>query len=172
MIQPVMSQPSSAMKTIPTDDSSNRIFSVVGDRYRFLVTGEESGGAFAMFEFVIPPDHGPPPHVHHREDEVFHVIEGEFEFTIGGQSIRAAAGATLYGKRDVPHTFKNIGDQPGRMIVVVTPAGLEKFFAEVGTPLATHECPTVEPTPGDIQRLFATAPRYDLEILVPAPPKT
>ena len=83
-------------------------------------------------EFLVPPHHGPPPHVHRREDEVFYVLEGEFEFTVAGQTIRATAGQTLYGKRDVPHTFKNVGDKAGRMIVVVAPAGLEKFFAEIG----------------------------------------
>jgi mannose-6-phosphate isomerase-like protein (cupin superfamily) len=94
-----------------------------------LVTGEERGGAFAMMEFLVPP-----PHVHHREDEVFYVLEGEFTFTVTGRMIRATAGQTLYGQRDVPHTFKNTGDKTGRMMVVVAPAGLEKFFAEIGTP--------------------------------------
>ena len=42
--------------------------SVVGDRYTFLVTGTESAGTLAMMEFLVPPDHGPPPHVHHRFD--------------------------------------------------------------------------------------------------------
>ena len=101
----------------PSTDATGRVFSVVGDRYHFLVTGEESGGAFAMMEFLVPPQHGPPPHVHHREDEVFYVLEGEFTFTVAGRMIRATAGQTLYGKRDVPHTFKNTGDKAGRMLV-------------------------------------------------------
>lgn len=147
-----------------------RVFSVVGDRYNFLVTGEESGGAFAMMEFLVPPRHGPPHHVHRREDEVFYVLEGEFEFTVAGQTVHATAGQTLYGKRDVPHTFKNTGDKPGRMLVIITPAGLEKFFAEVGLPLDSPQSAPVEPTPADIQRLLAAAPRYGLEILAPATP--
>ena len=154
----------------PSTDATGRVFSVVGDRYHFLVTGEESGGAFAMMEFLVPPQHGPPPHVHHREDEVFYVLEGEFTFTVAGRTIHATAGQTLYGRRDVPHTFKNTGDKAGRMIVVVAPAGLEKFFAEIGTPLASPQAAPVEPTPADIQRLLAAAPRYGLEILAPANP--
>ena len=151
-----------------SNDAAGRVFSVVGDRYHFLVTGEESGGAFAMMEFLVPPQHGPPPHVHHREDEVFYVIEGEFTFTVAGQTIHATSGRTLYGRRNVPHTFKNTGDKAGRMIVVVTPAGLEKFFAEIGTPLASPQTAPVEPTPADFQRLLAVAPRYGLEIIAPA----
>ena len=154
----------------PSTDSTGRVFSVVGDRYHFLVTGEESGGAFAMMEFLVPPQHGPPPHVHHREDEVFYVLEGEFTFTVAGRMIRATAGQTLYGKRDVPHTFKNTGDKEGRMMIVVAPAGLEKFFAEIGTSLASPQAAPIEPTPADIQRLLAAAPRYGLEVLAPATP--
>jgi hypothetical protein len=110
--------------------------------------------------------------VHHREDEVFYVLEGEFSFNVSSRMIRAKVGQTLYGKRDVPHTFKNTGDKAGRMIVVVAPAGLEKFFAEIGTPLASPKAAPVEPTPADIQRLRAAAPRYGLEILPPPNPST
>jgi len=156
------------MNPTSTTGAAGRVFSVVGDRYHFLVTGEESGGAFAMMEFLVPPQHGPPPHVHHREDEVFYVLEGEFTFTVAGQTIHATAGQMLYGKRDVPHTFKNTGDKAGRMLVVVTPSGLEKFFAEIGTPLASPQSAPVEPTPADFQRLLAAAPRYGLEIVAPA----
>ena len=141
--------------------------SVVGDRYTFLVVGEQSGGAFAMFEFVVPPDHGPPPHIHRREDEVFHVLEGTFEFTVAGQPHRLGPGDTLYGKRGIAHTFKNVGEGVGRMIAVVAPAGLENFFAEVGTPLPRRDALPVEATSDDIARLLAAAPRYGIEILRP-----
>jgi quercetin dioxygenase-like cupin family protein len=86
----------------PSTDATGRVFSVVGDRYHFLVTGEESGGAFAMMEFLVPPQHGPPPHVHHREDEVFYVLEGEFTFTVAGRMIRAAAGGTCRTRSRTP----------------------------------------------------------------------
>jgi quercetin dioxygenase-like cupin family protein len=141
--------------------------SVVGDRYTFLVVGEQSGGAFAMFEFVVPPDHGPPPHIHRREDEVFHVLEGTFEFTVAGQRHRLGPGDTLYGERGIAHTFKNVGEGVGRMIAVVAPAGLENFFAEVGTPLPRRDALPIEATSDDIARLLAAAPRYGLEILRP-----
>ena len=156
------------MNPTATTNAVGRVFSVVGDRNHILVTGEESGGAFAMIEILVPPQHGPPPHVHHREDEVFYVLEGEFTFTVAGQTIHATTGQTLYGKRDVPHTFQNTGNQSGRMLVVVAPAGLEKFFAEIGTPLASPQSAPVEPTPADFERLLAAAPRYGLEIIVPA----
>ncbi len=151
-------------------NAAGRVFSVVGDRNHILVTGEESGGAFAMIEILVPPQHGPPPHVHHQEDEVFYVLEGEFTFTVAGQTIHATTGQTLYGKRDVPHQFKNAGNKAGRMLVVVAPSGLEKFFAEIGTPLASPQAAPVESTPADFARLLAAAPRYGLEIVAPTHP--
>lgn len=156
----------------PTSEKSDecRIFSVVGDRYHFQVLGGETNGAFAMFEAFVPPQHGPPPHVHHREDEVFYVIEGEFTFIVAGQPVRATAGQTIYGKRDVPHTFKNTGETDGRLIIIVTPSGLERFFMEIGTPLDSPQSAPVEPTATDIERLLAAAPNYGVEILAPENP--
>ncbi len=158
------------MNSPSNNPSSGRVFSVVGDRYHFLVTGEESDGKFAMFEFLVPPRHGPPPHVHQREDEIFHILEGDFTFTVAGGEVLLTAGQTLYAKRGVPHTFKNTGTVAGRMIVIAAPAGLEEFFAEIGTPLDSPLADPIEPTPADIERLLAAAPRYGLEILPPPIP--
>ena len=144
-----------------------RTVSIVGDRYRFLITGEQTGGAYAMFDFHVPPHHGPPPHVHHREDEFFYVLEGEFEFSVAGKVHRLGAGQTILGKRDIPHSFKCVSDTAGRMICTVCPAGLENFFDEVGTLLASPDSDPVPPTEADIQKLVAVAPRYGLEILPP-----
>jgi len=146
---------------------SSRTVSVVGDRYTIVVTGEETGGAFAMMDFHVPVNHGPPPHVHSREDETFYVLNGEFEFTIAGQSQRLVTGQSLVAPRDLPHTFRNVGTSAGRMIAVVTPAGFEKFFAEIGVPLPNADSPPLEPTAADIERLMEAAPRYGLTLLPP-----
>ncbi len=141
-------------------------YSVVGDRYTFFVTGVETNRAFAMFEAYVPPGNGSPPHVHHREDEMFYVIEGEFEFIVAGESKRLTAGDFLLGKRGVPHNFKNVGKKPGRMLITVTPAGFEDFFAEIGIELSSKEDEPVPPTPEDIEKLIQAAPKYGVEILV------
>lgn len=141
--------------------------SVLGDRYTFLVTGKESGGAFAMFDFLVPPGHGPPPHEHSREDEAFHIIEGEFEFVLNGQAIRPTPGQCLYAKRGLPHSFRNIGAVAGRMVVVVAPSGLEEFFAEVGTTLPSANAEPIEPTRADIDNLLAAAARHGMTIHPP-----
>ena len=55
------------------------VFSAVGDVYRMLATGEQTGGAYVLSEARVPPGGGPPPHIHHREDEAFFVLEGEID---------------------------------------------------------------------------------------------
>jgi quercetin dioxygenase-like cupin family protein len=146
---------------------SSRSVSVVGDRYTLVVTGEETSGAFAMMDFHVPVNHGPPPHVHSREEETFYVLEGEFEFTVAGQKQRLVKGQSLVAPRHVPHTFRNAGPDMGRMIVIITPAGLEKFFIEIGVPLPSDASPPIEATAADIKRLQEAAPRYGLTLLPP-----
>lgn len=139
---------------------------VAGDLVTFKLVGEDTGGAFVLGEDVSPPGGGPPPHIHHREDETFCVLEGEYEFLIGGRKIRASAGSIVQGPRYIPHAFKNVGTKPGRMLTFVTPAGVERFFEEVGE-AATD---TSYPPPfgqAQIEQLFATAPKYGIEILPP-----
>ena len=63
-----------------------------GDLYTFLVTGEESGGAYFAMEAFVPPGGGPPPHIHSREDETFYLLEGEIEFLLGDETILAGPG--------------------------------------------------------------------------------
>lgn len=53
---------------------------IVGDVYRFMATGDDTDGRYAMFEAVVRPGGGPPPHIHSREEESFYVLEGEITF--------------------------------------------------------------------------------------------
>jgi len=147
------------------DLAANPVYSIVGDRYVFLATGAETSGACFVFEAWVPPGGGPPPHVHTREDELFYVVEGEFEFRAGGETVRRTAGGSVFGRRGVPHAFANVGATPGKLIIAVTPAGLEDFFREIGTRLDGPESDPLPPTPEDIARLLDAAPRYGLEIL-------
>lgn len=150
------------------DPAGCPVFSVVGDRYIFFVTGAQSDGAYAVLEAHVPPGGGPPPHVHRREDESFQVIAGEFEFTVDGTPVRVGPGEFLFARRDVLHHFKNVGPTDGRMLITLTPGGLEGFFAEIGTRLQGRDDAPVPPTVDAIARLLQAAPNYGLE--VPAPP--
>jgi quercetin dioxygenase-like cupin family protein len=140
---------------------------VIGDRYTILCGGNETGGAFAMMEAIVPPGHGPPPHIHSREDEAFYVVEGELLFHADGRSFTAYSGAWVTLAKGSLHFFKNASHKPARILIVVTPSGLENYFLEVGREAVAGETEPVAPTPEDIQKLVETAPKYGLDIRIP-----
>lgn len=144
-----------------------RTIGIVGDIYRFLVTGEETGGRYASFEATVLPGGGPPPHLHRNEDETFYVIEGEITFQVGDDRFVAGPGAFVNMPIGNPHAFKNETDQTAKMLISYAPAGLENYFFEVGQPFNGEVPP--KPTPEEIENLMAAAPRYGIEFLMPPP---
>jgi quercetin dioxygenase-like cupin family protein len=144
-----------------------RTIAVVGDVYRFLATCEDTDGKYALWEAIVPPGGGPPPHVHSREEEGFYVLEGEITLTINGERAVATTGMFANMPVGTPHSFKNESNQPAKMLISVAPAGLEKMFFEVGVPLPEGTTTTLPPTKEEIEKLLATAPRYGIEIRLP-----
>src|SRR4051794_37193261 len=123
-----------------------RTIGVVGDVYRFVAVGEDTGGRYALWEAIVPPGGGPPPHVHSREEEGFYVLEGEITFRAGEDRLVAGAGTFLNMPVGTPHSFKNEGSQPAKMLISVAPAGLERMFFEIGAPLAQGATTAPPPT--------------------------
>jgi quercetin dioxygenase-like cupin family protein len=144
-----------------------RTIAVVGDVYRFLATGQETNGKYALFEALVGPGGGPPPHVHSREEEGFYVLEGEITFTVNGERVVAKAGTFANMPVGTPHSFKNESDRPAKMLISVAPAGLKAMFFEVVAPLAEGATTASPPTKDEIEKLLAIAPSYGIEILVP-----
>ena len=91
---------------------------------------KETNGSLTVLEFLIGPKEGPALHTHLREDELWYVIEGDFRFKAGDAMLRASTGGMAFGPRGTPHCFQNIGDTPGRLLVITTPSGLERFFEQ------------------------------------------
>jgi mannose-6-phosphate isomerase-like protein (cupin superfamily) len=137
---------------------------VVGDLYTILAAGEDTGGAYALIHAVVPPGGGPPPHRRHREDEAFFILEGEVAVQADGRHIPATPGAWVTLAKGSLHTFRNMGSTAAKMLIVVTPSGLEKYFAEVGQEAADRSAAPPAVTPADIEKLLATAPKYGLEV--------
>src|SRR5207248_6747291 len=123
---------SKQMKPTIRTPTEGRTIAVVSDVYRFLATGEETSGKYALWEAVVSPGGGPPPHVHSREEEGFYILEGEITFTIGDRRLVASAGTFANMPVGTLHSFKNESSKPARMLISVAPAGLEKMFFEVG----------------------------------------
>jgi len=148
------------------EPDEGKAVAVVGDVYRFLATGDETDGRYAMWEAFVPPGGGPPPHVHSREEESFFILEGEIAFQVAEQRIVAKAGTFANMPVGSLHSFKNETGEPARMIISVAPAGLEKMFMEAGQPVALGQKPA-PPSKAEIERLLAIAPLYGIEIRLP-----
>ena len=147
--------------------AEGRTIAVVGDVYRFLATGDDTNGKYAMWEAIVPPGGGPPPHAHSREEEGFYILEGEITLHIGEERIVATAGMFANMPVGTPHSFKNESSNPARMLISVAPAGLEKMFFEVGVSVAQGATTAAAPTKGEIVKLLAVAPKYGIEIRLP-----
>ncbi len=144
-----------------------RTVAVVGDVYRFLATGDDTNGKYALWEALVPPGGGPPPHVHSREEEGFYVLDGEVTVFIGDERVVATAGMFVNMPVGTPHSFKNESDRPAKMLISVAPAGLERMFFEVGVPLAEGATTAAPPTKDEIEKLLVVAPGYGITILLP-----
>ena len=147
--------------------NQGRTIAVVGDLYRFLAEGSDTAGKYAAFEATVPPGGGPPLHKHSREEESFYVLEGEITFSLEDKQLVSGPGSFVHIPVGVWHGFRNEGTQQARMIISVVPAGLDQMFVEVGTPMAEGSTTIPAPSPEEIGKLLAVAPRYGIEIRVP-----
>jgi len=130
---------------------------VLGDNQRVLLTGEDTGGKYALIENFDPPGVGIPLHLHRNEDEMFYVVEGQVEFQVSGEVVRASVGTTVHISRNTPHAFTIIGDVPAKMLIMLVPAGLEKYFEELS------RLPSDEPP--DMEKVVAISAPYGIEFL-------
>jgi quercetin dioxygenase-like cupin family protein len=154
-------------QTVIRRPAEGRTVAVVGDVYRFLATGKDTNGKYALWEAIVPPGGGPPPHVHSREEEGFYVLEGEITFTMGDQRLVASAGTFANMPVGTPHSFKNESGRPAKMLISVAPAGLEKMFFEVGVSLPEGSTTALPPKKDEMEKLLAVALRYGIEIRLP-----
>ena len=134
------------------------------------IPSQRTGGAYAHFEVATRPGAGPPPHIHHREDESFYVLEGEFEILAGKETLRVGAGSLLYVPKGTLHAHRAIGEGVGRMLVTQTPGGLyERFFEEVGEEASSNVVmASLEAGSPKAARIAEVAARYGIEIAPPA----
>jgi mannose-6-phosphate isomerase-like protein (cupin superfamily) len=136
-----------------------------GDHYTFLVTGEESGGAYFAMEALVPPGGGPPPHIHRHEDETFYLVEGEIEFLLGDAIVMAGPGDFVNVPRRTVHRFRNVGAETARMVLTFTPAGMERFFEETLEPAPNGAVDAPDNLEDVAARYVEAAPRHGLEFV-------
>jgi quercetin dioxygenase-like cupin family protein len=137
------------------------------DQIRFLITGEQTGGALFIAEVSVPPGGGNPQHIHRREEESFYMQQGALTLQVGGNTLTALPGDFVCLPRGVAHSFQNNGNVDAKFLLVAAPAGLEKFFEEAFYPIA--ECPDAPPmTEAFMGRVLAAASKCGLEFVPPA----
>ena len=138
-----------------------------GSLMTFLATSEDTHGQFALIEAVARKGNVPPPHIHHREDEIFYVLEGEIVVSVGDRTIKGTPGTMGFLPSDVPHSF-TIESEYGRMLILLTPAGLERWFKEFSVPATAMTLPPAgEPEYRELKSILEAAPRYGIEFLLP-----
>jgi len=139
-----------------------------GDRFQVLAVanserviklrGSQTDGRLTIMEGEILVGESPPLHIHHREDEYFHVLAGEIEFQIGDEKILGKTGTWIFAPRYIKHTFRNINSTGARLEYVFQPAGIEFYFEEVSKVIVAQE-------PDWSDQAAAVAKKYEIELL-------
>ncbi|MEJ1237402.1 cupin domain-containing protein [Chryseolinea sp. T2] len=128
-----------------------------GGYFKTLISPEQSGGSLAILDLVLPAGAEPPPHIHTQEDETFVVLEGKMEVRIGNASVKLEAGESIFAPRNVPHSFKILGEK-ARLLNLITPGTMWAYFMAfsepcVGEPKVTKSLQP--PSPEQIQSMIS-----------------
>jgi len=131
----------------------------IGVGITMKTNGESTRDAYSLFEYAIPAGvNGPPPHVHTREDESFLCLAGQLRVMLGGQTYELGHGDYLFLPRDVIHTFQNPYDEEARVISVVSPAGLERYYEALAS---------LPPGPRDMTKIQEIMADFGIELRLP-----
>jgi quercetin dioxygenase-like cupin family protein len=132
------------------------------------VASEEGADGISVLESLAPRGDSPPLHVHHDEDEVFHVLEGELRFRVGNEELRAGPGETLLAPKGVPHTYR-VESERGRWLVTTARGDFERFVRSFSRPAERDELPEPAgpPSPEQAEALAAACREHGIELVGP-----
>lgn len=131
-----------------------------------FVTLKAQSDVVSFYEVICPPEAGPPPNIHHHQDEAFYVVEGTFSLLGGDETIEAGPGSFARVPKGTVHTFKNTGASTGKLLITSTfPGSHESFFRDVGIPVS--DMASFEPPDGppDMEKVLASAQRNDIHFV-------
>jgi mannose-6-phosphate isomerase-like protein (cupin superfamily) len=160
-----MSQPRAVANPVPPGEGTAYWFTT--DLYIVKLQREDTDGAFTLVELTAAPQSPLLPHMHHKEDEIYYVLDGEFEFMDDNRTFTAGAGSVVCLRKDRFHYHRNPGDRPARALVLYQPGGIEQFVAEAGKPAGDASSLPPSFDEEDVERLVAAAPKHGFE----APPE-
>jgi quercetin dioxygenase-like cupin family protein len=131
----------------------------LGERLAVKAASAATGGGYTLIEDRVAPGGGPPPHIHQGEDEAFFVLDGALQVVCGDDMFQVEPGGFVFLPRGIPHGWSVVGDLPARFLTLVSPGGLEEFFAEVGVPASSLH-PVLPTEPPDMDRILRVAAKY------------
>ena len=133
------------------------------------VPHDEGEDGISVLESLAPHGDSPPLHVHHTEDEIFHVLEGELRLRAGDADVTIAAGETLLAPKGVPHSYRVESREGARWLVITRRGDFERFVRSLSRPAERPELPAAEgpPTPDRAEALAAVARVHEIELVGP-----
>ena len=126
------------------------------------LSGTDTGGAYCLLEVSLAPGMGVPRHTHTREDEVYFVLAGELEATVGERTIVLRPGDTLLAPRDIPHQLLNSGDTTNHFLLVFSPSGFEEFMMATAVPAPDNAVAPTEPPAVAVLNVHELAADYGI----------
>ena len=146
------------VKVVGPKDGQEGFLGTIG--VRFMIDGSEAGERFSLVEHPMSPRAiAAPLHLHTREDEYSFVLEGRMGALLGDDVVVAGPGDLVFKPRNQWHTFWNAGDEPCRILEIISPAGFEHFFNELGEQMAAAQAVNVSGV-ADISGLAARYGHY------------
>ncbi len=137
-------------------NEAGRKLNVLGDNQIIKLSAKDTNGQFSLIEQNNNPGTGIPPHVHQNEDEVFHVLSGQVDMTIGEEMTTLNSGDLIFCPRGIPHSFKVVGDQKAKVMLSIFPAGLENMFEELAK---------LPEGPPDLEKVGKICGKYNINFL-------
>lgn len=151
-----MQSTSTQLKPFIVAPDEGSTYTAFGGTVQFKLTGENTNGALNLGMGITAPGTGPLRHVHHEDDEIFIIVEGDEEMWIDDNWVKVAPGAVVFLPKGVPHTFRNVGSTPSKHWVITVPTGFDEFFRKFAEQFAAGP---------DFGKIAAICQEHKVEIL-------
>ena len=151
-----------------TGEASNHLW-FLNSEVTIRVSHLDGSDGVSVLEHRAPHGDSPPLHVHHSEDEIFHILEGEMLFRVAGQDVHAHTGDTLLAPKGIPHTYRVDSADGARWLTIIRGGDFEAFVRSVGRLAERSGLPDASgpPTAGQVEALAAEALRHGIELVGP-----
>ena len=146
------------------EPNKGRHIAVSGDINTIIASKEDTGGTYSLIEAKVFPGGGPAPHIQTREHEGFYVIDGQLTFKVDKKRIEAKPGTFVNVPPNVLHSFKNETNEVAKLIIILSPPGLEQLFVEVGLEVSDINIKPQPFTNEQKQKLPSILSKYGMEI--------